>query len=171
MPPEVHFDLSRLDLNRVVADQEAIARVNPQRFEMAQLTAIVHFDVEQGLIAGYKDVGEDEFWVRGHMPTYPLLPGVLMCEAAAQLCSYYMGTTGLKQGDFIGFGGMENVRFRGTVKPGDRLVLVAKGKDLRSRRSVFDVQGFVGRTMVFHADIIGMPLSMHAVVVRAGVEA
>ena len=171
MPPEVHFDLSRLDLNRVVADQEAIARVNPQRFEMAQLTAIVHVDVAESLIIGYKDVGEDEFWVRGHMPSYPLLPGVLMCEAAAQLCAYYMGTNGLKLGDFIGFGGMENVRFRGAVKPGDRLVLVAKGKDLRSRRSIFDVQGFVGETMVFHGNIIGMPITIRAAVLGTGVEA
>jgi 3-hydroxyacyl-[acyl-carrier-protein] dehydratase len=170
MPPEVHFDLSRLDLSRVIADQEAIARVNPQRYEMAQLTAIVHLDPAESVIVGYKDVGEDEFWVRGHMPDYPLLPGVLMCEAAAQLCSYYMGTNGLKKGDFIGFGGMECVRFRGTVKPGDRLVLVAKGKDLRTRRSVFNVQGFVGPTMVFHADIIGVPITMRVAVAGPGVE-
>jgi 3-hydroxyacyl-[acyl-carrier-protein] dehydratase len=158
MPPEVNFDPARLDLSRVVADHEAILRVNPQRFEMAQLTTIVLIDKDQHLVAGYKDVRDDEFWVRGHMPGYPLLPGVLMCEAAAQLCGYYTVIAGLQQGDFIGFGGMENVRFRGTVKPGDRLVLVAKGKDIRPRRCVFNVQGFVGTTMVFHADIIGVPL-------------
>ena len=171
MPPEVNFDPSRLDLSRVVADQEEILRVNPQRFEMAQLTAIVHIDLEQHIIAGYKDVRRDEFWVRGHMPDYPLMPGVLMCEAAAQLCAYYMTKGGLMLGDFIGFGGMENVRFRGTVKPGDRLVLVAKGKDLRPRRSIFAVQGFVGKMMVFHADIIGMPLTMRTPVAKTAVEA
>ena len=158
MPPAVNFDPARLDLTRIVADHAAILRVNPQRFEMEQLTAIVLVDPEQLLIAGYKDVHSDEFWVRGHMPGYPLMPGVLMCEAAAQLCSFYMATCGLKAGDFIGFGGMENVRFRGIVKPGDRLILIAKGKDVRPRRSVFDVQGFVGTTMVFQGDIIGMPL-------------
>ena len=68
------------------------------------------------------------------MPGYPLLPGVLMCEAAAQLCSYYCSQAGLLQGDFIGFGGMENVRFRGMVRPGDRLVLVAKGMRLHRRQ-------------------------------------
>jgi 3-hydroxyacyl-[acyl-carrier-protein] dehydratase len=158
MPPEVNFDLSRLDFNRVVADHEAILRINPQRFEMQQLTAIVFIDHDQHLIVGYKDVRDDEFWVRGHMPGYPLMPGVLMCEAAAQLCGFYTVRARLQDGDFVGFGGMENVRFRGTVKPGDRLVLVAKGKDLRPRRCVFDVQGFVGATMVFHGDIIGVPL-------------
>src|SRR5919202_5743403 len=127
MPPELHFDPSRLDLDQVLANREAIRQVNPQRFEMEQLTAIVHVDPEQHLIIGYKDVRPDEFWVRGHMPGYPLMPGVLMCEASAQLCSYYIVNRGLLQGDFIGFGGMENVRFRGQVKPGDRLVLVGKG--------------------------------------------
>lgn len=158
MPPELLRDPSQLDLSRVVAGRKDIERVNPQRFEMAQLTAIVHMDAAQNLIAGYKDVTADEFWVRGHMPDYPLMPGVLMCEAAAQLCSFYYMANGLMQGDFLGFGGMENVRFRGPVRPGDRLVLIAKGIKMHRRQCIFNVQGFVGATMVFHADIIGVPL-------------
>ena len=156
MPPELHFDPSGLDFSRVVADSEAIRRVNPQRFEMEQLSAIVHLDRENHLIVGYKDVAADEFWVRGHMPGYPLLPGVLMCEAAAQLVSYYVALAGLKLSDFIAFGGMENVRFRGIVRPGDRLVLIGKGVRLHRRQTVFNVQGYVGKTLVFHADIIGV---------------
>jgi 3-hydroxyacyl-[acyl-carrier-protein] dehydratase len=160
MPPELHLDPSRLDLERVLADQEAIRQVNPQRFEMEQLTAIVHVDPEQHLIAGYKDVRPDEFWVRGHLPDYPLMPGVLMCEAAAQLCSYYIVKhENVLQGDFIGFAGLENVRFRTPVHPGDRLVLIAKARRLHRRQTIFNVQGFVGPTMVFHADVIGVPLS------------
>src|SRR5205809_3183363 len=134
MPPPMILDPAGLDLNRVVADLDAIRRVNPQRFDMEQLTAIVHIDHEQELIAGYKDVRADEFWVRGHMPDYPLFPGVLMCEAAAQLCSYYIATNGLLQADFVGFGGMENVRFRGQVRPGDRLLLIGKATKLNRRQ-------------------------------------
>jgi 3-hydroxyacyl-[acyl-carrier-protein] dehydratase len=158
MPPEAHFDPAALDLQRVLADREAIRAVNPQRFEMEQLNAIVFTDPDRQLIAGFKDVGADEFWVRGHMPGYPLLPGVLMCEAAAQLCSYYIATQGLMRGDFIGFGGLENVRFRSPVHVGDRLVLVGKAVKINRRQTVFNVQGFVGPTMVFHADVIGVPL-------------
>ncbi len=158
MPPELHCDPSQLNFNQVLAGRKDIERVNPQRYEMEQLTAIVHLDKEQHLIAGYKDVTADEFWVRGHMPDYPLMPGVLMCEAAAQLCSYYIMTSGLMQGDFLGFGGMENVRFRGPVRPGDRLVLIGKGVKMHRRQCIFNVQGLVGSTMVFHADIIGVPL-------------
>ncbi|MHB1426516.1 MAG: 3-hydroxyacyl-ACP dehydratase FabZ family protein [Gemmataceae bacterium] len=158
MPPELHLDPSQLTFNRVLADRREIEKVNPQRFEMEQLTGILHVDTSQHLIAGYKEVTADEFWVRGHMPDYPLMPGVLMCEAAAQLCSYYIMTNGLTQGDFLGFGGMENVRFRGPVRPGDRLVLIAKGTKMHRRQCIFSVQGFVGSTMVFQADIIGVPL-------------
>lgn len=159
MPPQTHIDLTRLDLSHVAADREAIRKVNPQRFDMEHLDGIVFVDPSEQIIVGYKDVRPDEFWVRGHMPDYPLLPGVLMCESAAQLCSYYSMTQGFGHGDFIGFGGMENVRFRAPVRPGDRLVLIAKVLKLNRRQTMFNVQGFVGNTMVFHADIIGVPLT------------
>jgi 3-hydroxyacyl-[acyl-carrier-protein] dehydratase len=159
MPPEAFLDVSQVDLTRVIADQDAIRRVNPQRYEMEQLTAIVYVDPAQHLIVGYKDVRHGEFWVRGHMPDFPLMPGVLMCEAAAQLCSYYVTSNMLMQGDFVGFGGMENVRFRNIVRAGDRLVLVGKATKIHRRQTVFSVQGFVGQAMVFHADVLGVPLS------------
>jgi 3-hydroxyacyl-[acyl-carrier-protein] dehydratase len=158
MPPAAHLDLAQIDFGRVLVDQEGIRRVNPQRFEMEHLNAIVHLDPARHLVAGYKDVRPDEFWVRGHMPGYPLLPGVLMCEAAAQLCCYYTVTQGLLEGDFVGFGGLENVRFRAPVRVGDRLLLIGKGIKLNRRQTVFNVQGFVGTTMVFHADVLGVPM-------------
>jgi 3-hydroxyacyl-[acyl-carrier-protein] dehydratase len=155
----MHLDPTHLDMTQVVADREALGRVNPQRFEMEQIDAIVYIDRANHILAGYKDVRPDEFWVRGHMPGYPLMPGVMMCEAAAQLCAYYTVMAGLLQGDFIGFGGMENVRFRGTVRPGDRLVLVGKAVRLHRRQTIFSVQGFVGSTMVFSGEIIGVSLT------------
>ena len=54
--------------------------------------------------------------------------------------------------------GMENVRFRSPVKPGDRLVLVAKQLKFNRRQMLSNVQGFVKDVMVFHGDIIGVPL-------------
>ena len=147
MPPKLLVDPAEIDLSHIVADREAIRRVNQQRFEMEHLTAIVLVDPVRQLTIGYKDTGADEFWVRGHLPGYPILPGVLMCEAAAQLCSYYIATQNIMGGDFIGFGGMDNVRFRG---PGpSRRPPGPGGPDHRinRRQTICNVQGFVGTTM------------------------
>jgi 3-hydroxyacyl-[acyl-carrier-protein] dehydratase len=158
MPPVALIDPATIDTSRVLVDQEGIRQINPQRFEMEQLTAIVSLDRQHHLIVGYKDVRPDEFWVRGHMPDYPLMPGVLMCEAAAQLAAYYVHTTGLLESGFMGFGGMEDVRFRGQVRIGDRLVIVGKAARLHRRQCMFDTQAFVGTNMVYHGRIIGVPL-------------
>src|SRR5262245_17131945 len=159
MRPDLNLDIATLDLSNVIRDKEAIRKLNPQRFEMEQIDAIVYIDPVNHVIAGYKDVRPDEFWCRGHMPDYPLMPGVLMCEAAAQLCSIYICTYKLMGGDFVGFGGMDNVRFRAPVMPGDRLLLVGKAVKLNRRQTVCNVQGFVGDVMAFHGDIIGVPIT------------
>ncbi len=65
MPPAPLIDPAAVDTSRVLVDQEGIRRCNPQRFEMEQLTAIIHLDLENKLIIGYKEVEPDEFWVRG----------------------------------------------------------------------------------------------------------
>lgn len=158
MPPVQLVDPTTLDLSHVLYDQAAIREVNPQRYEMEQLTAIVVLDPEARLIVGYKDVTDDEFWVRGHMPDYPLMPGVLMCEAAAQLCSFYSHQMLPDLKGFVGFGGMEDVRFRGQVRPGDRLVIAAQAIRVHTRQTIFNCQGFVGPNMVFQAQVIGVPI-------------
>lgn len=158
MPPPVIVDLSEVDLNTVIADREAIEKLNPQRFEMSQLDAVCLIDSDRQLIIGYKDVKAEEFWTRGHFPESPILPGVLICETAAQLTSYYSIMHGVIESHEVGFGGMDNVRFRAKVLPGDRLVLVGQAKRLRRIQTVFNVQGFVGSDMVFHGDLIGVSL-------------
>jgi 3-hydroxyacyl-[acyl-carrier-protein] dehydratase len=159
MRPDPIVDISTVDLSQVIADKAAVLEANPQRFEMQQVDAIVRFERDSHLVIGYKDVRGDEFWVRGHMPGFPLMPGVLICEAAAQLISYYVTVAGIKVRDYLAFGGMEQVRFRGMVKPGDRLVLVGKGTKVGKVQAIFHVQGYVGAKMVFHGDIIGMQMN------------
>ena len=66
-----------------------IHRYNPQRFEMEQFTAIVFEDPAPSFASAIRISARDEFWARGHMPGMPLMPGVIMCEAAAQLSSYF----------------------------------------------------------------------------------
>ena len=61
-----------------------------------------------------------------------------------------------KDARFLGFGGINDVKFRGKVVPGDNLILIAKNKELRPRRAIFDTQGVVNGKLVFEGVIIGM---------------
>jgi 3-hydroxyacyl-[acyl-carrier-protein] dehydratase len=161
------IDPSAYDVDRVLAGIEEIRRINPQRFEMEHLTAIIYDDPERGICAGYKDVTPDEFWVRGHMPGLPLMPGVIMCECAAQLCSYFAQRHNMMDAEMIGFGGMDQVRFRGTVVPGDRLVIVAERLQLRVGAMIrCRFQCFVREQMVCEGQIRGIPIPVDALTGR-----
>lgn len=152
------LDPSKLDLDHVVADIEQIRRYNPQRYEMEQLTAIVYEDPERAVCAGYKDLGPNEFWIRGHMPGTPIMPGVIMCEAAAQLAGYYTKRFNLMDTPIVGFGGLEDVRFRGVVRPGERFVIVAKLLRVRSTLMTCQFQCFVRNNMVCEGIVKGVPI-------------
>lgn len=160
MPPQPMYDLSKMDFNRPLYDIDAIRRINAQRLAMEQLTAVVYVDTEHHGLVGYKDVTENEFWVTGHMPGFPLMPGVVMCECAAQLASFYAQKYKLLGGDFLGFGGMDEIRFREPVFPNCRLILMARMTELRPhRRARFDFQGMVKERVVFSGNMIGVPIS------------
>ena len=160
MPPrDFIIHPSEYDLDRVIADIHEIRRWNMQRFEMEQLTAIVLEDHSRGLCVGYKDFTQDEFWVRGHFPAQPLMPGVLMCEAAAQLSSYFTQKYNLLDASVIGFGGLEEVRFREPVVPGDRLVIAVERVRVRPRAMIVcRFQGLVRESIVVDGIIKGVPL-------------
>lgn len=159
MPPQAIYSFDLIDYDKPLFTIDEIRKVNPQRFEMEQLTAILHVNRDEHGIIGYKDISPDEFWVRGHMPDFPLMPGVILCECAAQLAGFYARKYDLLQGDFLGFGGMDEVRFRAPVYVGDRLTIMTKLTKLRpQRRAEFDFQGYVNQKMAFSGKMIGVPI-------------
>lgn len=143
--------------DRVLVDRDGIKQINPHRFEMLLLDGIL-FNNEQNSV-GFIDVTSEMFWVRGHFPGRPLMPGVLMCECAAQLSAYFAITNNLVDEGVVGLGGLEGVRFRGPVVPGDRLtVMLNRGKVRRNVMFSAEFQGFVGKTLVVDGTIKGVAL-------------
>lgn len=159
MPAAPLFDFSAIDPNEILFDIEAIRAFNPHRFELEQIDGIAHFDEEPLQALAVRDIREGEFWTRGHFPENPVFPGVLMVEAAAQAASFCFHKKFGKLDDLIfGFGGLEGVRFRGNVRPGDRLLLLVRAHALRKRRAVFEMQGYVGTKMVCEGRVIGVTM-------------
>jgi 3-hydroxyacyl-[acyl-carrier-protein] dehydratase len=158
MPPPPILDLSSVDTNRLLFTREQIYSVLPQQFEFSQLNGIYHLDKENGTVGGYRDVRADEWWCRGHMPGHPIFPGVLMMETAAQLAAFAQLHVLPVEGAIMGFGGVDDAKFRGSVIPPARIDLVGKMIEARTRRFICDIQAYCKGVIVFEGKITGMPL-------------
>jgi 3-hydroxyacyl-[acyl-carrier-protein] dehydratase len=156
-------DLSLVDFDSPIATLEEIRKYNPQRFEMEQLTAVVYANEQDFSCVGYRDTTDKDFWVRGHMPGMPLMPGVVMLEAVAQLCSYVTQRYDLLGAAMVGFGGLEDVRFRDPVLPGDRLIVMCRlEKVRRGRIIVCQFQAAVKDRIVLDGTLKGIPIPVEA---------
>jgi 3-hydroxyacyl-[acyl-carrier-protein] dehydratase len=158
MPPPLLIDLDAIDLTQVLYNAHDLEEFIPQRGDMMHVDGVIWADDPKIRLAavGYKDVRDDEFWVPGHIPGRPLLPGVLMIEAAAQLASFLMKKYRREPG-FLGFVGCDNVKFRGQVSPGHRLYILGHETQYKpGRRFVCAAQGVVEGKLVFEAEITGM---------------
>lgn len=152
------IDVTTLDFSQSVADLDQIRTVNAQRYEMEMLSGVVLLDPVRHVIVGYKDLTESEFWVRGHMPNYPLMPGVLILEAAAQLVSFYGSSQKIVQGKLMGLATIDEARFLRRVVPGERLVLLGRGVKVSRKLNRFRCAGYVGGEKAFEAVVTGVTL-------------
>jgi 3-hydroxyacyl-[acyl-carrier-protein] dehydratase len=157
MPSQLLIDVSRLDLEHVHATHaEIYAKDLPHRGRFALLDGVCAFDpADGGCSVGWKDIRADDWWACDHIPGRPLFPGVLMIEGGAQLASWDHRQRMHRAPGFIGFGGVNETRFRSTVEPGVRLHWVARMLKTRSRMFVYAVQGLVAGELVFETEVIG----------------
>lgn len=160
MPPVQILDPTSLDCENILFSREQIYEVLPQRYEFSQLDAIVHADSKAETFAAYRDVRADEWWCRGHMPKQAIFPGVLMIECAAQLSAFAQHALFPKIDFIMGFGGIDVAKFRDSVFPPARIILVGKALDTRERMFSCGVQAFVNSRMVFEGRITGIRLKI-----------
>ncbi|GAC90569.1 (3R)-hydroxymyristoyl-ACP dehydratase [Anoxybacillus flavithermus NBRC 109594] len=103
-------------------DIQQIQQIIPHRYPFLLVDRIV--EVEEGKRAvGIKNVSANEQFFVGHFPEYPVMPGVLIVEALAQVGAVAMLMKEENRGRLAFFTGIDNCRFKKQVKPGDQLRL------------------------------------------------
>lgn len=98
-------------------DREEIKNILPHRDPMLLLD---HVENRDGTAIGHYTVRGDEFFLQGHFPGNPIVPGVILCEILAQSACILMQDA-LREGKLAVYTGLNNVRFRSPVKPGDTI--------------------------------------------------
>jgi 3-hydroxyacyl-[acyl-carrier-protein] dehydratase len=158
--PRTLIDLGALDLGRDVMTESELRTLLPHAHEFAMIDGICHLDVERGEAVGYKRWSADPWWARGHVPGRPLMPGVLMVEGGAQVSTVLLKKTlGWGAERFIGLGGLENVRFRGTVTPPATLYFLStRGSHSGSRLARYPAQCVHDGKLVMEMELLGITL-------------
>jgi 3-hydroxyacyl-[acyl-carrier-protein] dehydratase len=101
-------------------DRDGIKAIIPHREPFLLVDRIMEFEPGTRAV-GELDVTADMFWVPGHFPEYPVMPGVLIVEACAQVGAVALLSLPENAGRIALFGGVDRVRFKRQVRPGDTL--------------------------------------------------
>jgi 3-hydroxyacyl-[acyl-carrier-protein] dehydratase len=138
-----------------VLDILAIMQRLPHRYPFLLIDRIVRFVPGEEIVA-LKNVTINEPFFQGHFPAKPVMPGVLIIEALAQaggiLAAEIRGAE--KRGEIIYFMGMDGVRFRKPVVPGDHLMLEARVLKMRSRVAKMAGRALVDGQLVAEAELM-----------------
>ena len=106
-------------------NKEEIKKIIPQREPFLMIDEVEEYTPGESAVA-YKNVSEDEYYFKGHFPGNPIMPGVLIVESLAQTGAVAILSTEENKGKNALFGGIDKLRFKKQVVPGDRLKLEVK---------------------------------------------
>jgi len=144
-------DQSRVEMPM---DIKAILDLLPHRYPFILVDRILEFESGK-TITGLKNVSMGEPYFQGHFPGEPVMPGVLILEGMAQVgvVLAYLSTEPV-EGQLVYFAGLDKVRFRKVVRPGDQLIFTLEL--VRRKRKLFKMVGkaYVDDVLVTEAELM-----------------
>jgi 3-hydroxyacyl-[acyl-carrier-protein] dehydratase len=143
-------------MSRGELDIGIIRRLLPHRYPMLLVDRVLDWEPGQ-FLRGLKNVTIDEPFFQGHFPAYPVMPGVLVIEAMAQVAGLLTMLSDVARRDgsqLVLFAGIDEARFKRQVMPGDTLVLEANLE--RAVRGIgrFRTRATVGSELVCEAQLL-----------------
>ena len=130
---------------------EESMKILPHRAPMLLVDRIIEIDPFKSA-TGIKNITMNEPQFNGHFPGHPIMPGVLILEAMAQVGGVAMLYPEENRGKIAMFGGMENIKFKRPVVPGDQLVTKAHVVRVRGEFGLLHCDGYVDDQLVASAD-------------------
>lgn len=134
-------------------DINAIKEILPHRYPFLLVDRVVELEPGKRGVA-YKNVTANEPFFQGHFPEYPVMPGVLMVEALAQVAALVVLSLPEYRGKTPLFAGIDGCRFRRQVVPGDQLRLEVEIVKLRGRIGKCKAAAYVGEETAVTAELM-----------------
>ncbi|MFH1562631.1 MAG: 3-hydroxyacyl-ACP dehydratase FabZ [Nitrospirota bacterium] len=136
-------------------DIKQIQEILPHRYPFLFVDRII--EMEKGKrIVGIKNVTANESFFQGHFPGNPIMPGVIVIEAMAQVAGVLMLSEPQHAGKMVYFTGIDKVRFRKVVTPGDQLRFEVVPLKVRSNVGVMEGKTYVDNNLVAEATMMFM---------------
>ena len=133
-------------------DIRRIQKILPHRYPFLLVDKVIAIEGEQK-ITGVKNVTFNEQFFQGHFPGTPIMPGVLIVEAMAQICGLLFAQRLEHTGKLAVLLGMDQVKIRRSVTPGDQLILTAETMRLKKRTAQCKCTAMVGESLAAQAEI------------------
>lgn len=129
-----------------------IQKIIPHRYPFLLIDGIE--EIEPGTRAvGFKNVTMNEYFFQGHFPEEPVMPGVLIIEALAQVGAVLVLSKEENKGKIAFFGGINKAKFRKKVSPGDRLKLVVEMIKVKGPVGIGKAIAYVDNKKVCQAEL------------------
>jgi len=136
-----------------VMDIRAIQRILPHRYPMLLVDRVIEITPDETKAVGIKNVTFNDVFFQGHYPGTPIMPGVLIVEAMAQLGGLLLSQKLEHTGKLAVLLSMDKVKMRNPVVPGDQLILEAVAVRVKSRTGHVRCKAFVQDKLAAEADI------------------